>query len=575
MLPTPSDKYYASPRPHVYNRNWPTQTLTQAPRWLSTDLRDGNQALVQPMNGDDKLRYFQTLVKLGYKEIEVSYPSASQTEFNFTRDLISTPGTVPDDTWIQVMAPCREELIRRTIEAVRGAKKVILHIHLSTSDLFREVVFKMTKGDIIDLAVRCVMKIRELTKESSDAEMHKTEWTIEFTLENFQDTSVEYAIEICEAVKLAWEPTTENKIIFNLPSTVEATMPNVFADQIELFCRGISEREKVCVSVHPHNDRGCGVAAAEMAQLAGADRVEGCLFGNGERTGNVDLVTLALNLYTHGVSPRVNLSNLNEVVAMVEECTKIAVHPRAPYAGKYVFCTFTGTHQDAIRKGYNKLKESERLGATRASKWKMPYLPMDPVDLGRQHEAIVRVNSQSGKGGVAWLLKESLNIDMPRDLEIEFTQVVKAHANLSGFEVTRETICRLFRKHYMHVESERVRLLNCRSSQAKGNQDATYVQLKISVQGSDRELEATGGELLPTILDALRSVGYDYEVLDHQLQYIASQDTMTSFIRLGTAGNIASWGVGMHKNTDWAVSQAILVAGQKIMASQLNDNSSN
>ncbi|PWY68700.1 2-isopropylmalate synthase [Aspergillus eucalypticola CBS 122712] len=575
MLPTPSDKYYASPRPYVYNRNWPTQTLTQAPRWLSTDLRDGNQALVQPMNGDDKLRYFQTLVKLGYKEIEVSYPSASQTEFNFTRHLISTPGTVPDDTWIQVMAPCREELIRRTIEAVRGARKVILHIHLSTSDLFREVVFKMTKGDIIDLAVRCVMKIRELTKESSDAEMHKTKWTIEFTLENFQDTSVEYAIEICEAVKLAWEPTTENKIIFNLPSTVEVTMPNVFADQIELFCRGISEREKVCVSVHPHNDRGCGVAAAEMAQLAGADRVEGCLFGNGERTGNVDLVTLALNLYTHGVSPRVNLSNLNEVVAMVEECTKIAVHPRAPYAGKYVFCTFTGTHQDAIRKGYNKLKESERLGATRASKWKMPYLSMDPVDLGRQHEAIVRVNSQSGKGGVAWLLKESLNIDMPRDLEIEFTQVVKAHANTSGSEVTRETICRLFRKHYMHVEPERFRLLNCRASQPKGNRDATYVQLKISVQGSDRELEATGGELLPTILDALRSVGYDYEVLDNQLQYIASQDTMTSFIRLATAGNIASWGVGMHKNTNWAVSQAILVAGQKIMASQLNDNLSN
>ncbi|KAI2817240.1 hypothetical protein CBS147482_5834 [Aspergillus niger] len=572
---TPSEKYDPSPRPYVYSRKWPTQSLTQAPRWLSTDLRDGNQALVQPMNGDLKLRYFQTLIKLGYKEIEVSYPSASQTEFDFTRYLISTPGIVPDDTWIQVMAPCRDELIQRTIEAVRGARKVVLHIHLSTSDLFREIVYLMTKGEMIDLAVRCMRMICELTKDSLDAEMRKTEWTMEFTLENFQDTSVEFALEICEAVKAAWEPTTENKIILNLPSTVEISMPNVFADQIELFCRGISEREKVCVSVHPHNDRGCGVAAAEMAQLAGADRVEGCLFGNGERTGNVDLVTLALNLYTQGISPRVNLGNLNEVVAMVEDCTKIPIHPRAPYAGKYVFCTFTGTHQDAIRKGYNQLQESEKHNSTQVPKWRMPYLPMDPADLGRQHEAIVRVNSQSGKSGVTWLLKESFHIHMPRELGIEFTKIVKTYANMSGFEITQETIRRLFREHYMHADSEKARLLDCRADETKGDRVVTQVQLKVAVEGSEHDLEATGSELLPTILDALKPLGYGFEALDSQMQYTTNRDTITSFVRLGTSENFAAWGVGMHKDTAWAVSLAILAAGQKMMTEKVNSFFSN
>ncbi|GLA32135.1 hypothetical protein AnigIFM63326_011274 [Aspergillus niger] len=321
-----------------------------------------------------KFRYFRTLVDLGYKEIEV-------------------------------MTPCREELNQRTIEAVRGAKKIILHIHLSTSEVFREIVFRMTRKEMTDLAVRCVRLIRRLTKDSHDAEMRKTKWTVEFTLENFQDTSIDSALYISEAVKIAWEPTAENKIIFSLPSTVEVAMPNVFADQIELFCRGISEREKVCISVHPHNDRGRGVAAAEMAQLAGADGVEECLFGNGERTGNVDLVTLALSLYTRGISPNINLGSLKEVAAVVEELTKIPVHPRAPYAGKCVFWTFTGTHQDAIRKGYYKLAYFVKQDVTRTPKWKTSYLPIDPADLGRKHEAIIRVNSQSGKSGIAWLIK--------------------------------------------------------------------------------------------------------------------------------------------------------------------------
>ncbi|GKZ37219.1 hypothetical protein AbraIFM66950_008676 [Aspergillus brasiliensis] len=519
------------------------------------------------MDGDAKLRYFQTLIQLGYKEIEVSYPSASQTEFDFTRYLITTPGTVPDDTWIQVMAPCREDLIRRTIEAVRGANKVILHIHLSTSDIFREIVFRMTKIEMIDLAVRCARLIRELTKHSSDAEMRKTDWTLEFTLENFQDTSIEFALEICEAVKSAWESTADNKIIFNLPTTVETAMPNVFADQVELFCRGISERDKVCVSVHPHNDRGCGVAAAELAQLAGADRVEGCLFGNGERTGNVDLVTLALNLYTQGISPNVNLGSLNDVVAMVEELTKIPVHPRAPYAGKYVFCTFTGTHQDAIRKGYNKLEESRKQDAMQIVKWKMPYVPMDPADLGRKHEAIIRVNSQSGKSGIAWLLKESFHIELPRDLEIEFTKIVKAHANRSGFEVTSETISRLFREHYMQGDA---RLVDCTARMPDADRDATHVQLRVAVGKSECELEATGLEPLVTILTALKPLGYDFEIVDRDMQLISSQGMIASFVKLESTAGVASWGVGIHKDASWAMAQAILGAGRKLTTGELD-----
>ncbi|GKZ17767.1 hypothetical protein AbraCBS73388_010086 [Aspergillus brasiliensis] len=513
------------------------------------------------MDGAAKLRYFNTLIQLGYKEIEVSYPSASDTEFDFTRYLITTPGTVPDDTWIQVMAPCREDLLRRTIEAVRGANKVILHIHLSTSDIFREIVFRMTKTEIIDLAVRCARLIRELSKDSPDAEMRKTDWTLEFTLENFQDTSIDFALEICEAVKSAWESTADNKIIFNLPTTVETAMPNVFADQVELFCRGISERDKVCVSVHPHNDRGCGVAAAELAQLAGADRVEGCLFGNGERTGNVDLVTLALNLYTQGISPNVNLGSLNDVVAMVEELTKIPVHPRAPYAGKYVFCTFTGTHQDAIRKGYNKLEEVQRQNTMKAIKWKMPYLPMDPADLGRKHEAIIRVNSQSGKSGIAWLLKESFHIELPRDLEIDFTKIVKAHANTSGFEVTSETISRLFREHYMQSDA---RLVDCTARMPDAARDATNVQLRVAVGQSEREVEATGLEPLVTILTALKPLGYDFEIVDREMQLISSQGAIASFVKLSSSAGVAAWGVGIHKDATWAMAQAILGAGRKL-----------
>ncbi|KAF4629224.1 hypothetical protein G7Y89_g8927 [Cudoniella acicularis] len=452
----PAAKYDAFPKVHLPHRKWPNKSLTKPPRWLPTDLRDGNQSLVQPMDSDTKLRFFQALVKLGYKEIEVSYPSSSQTDFDFTKRLIETPNITPDDVCIQVMSPCREELIRQTVSSVLGAKKVTIHIYLATAECFRRVVFNMTEGETLDLAVRSAKLVRELTKDSQDPAAQSTEWMLELTPEVFQDTPLEFALRLCEAVKAAWEPTVDLPIIFNLPATVEMAMPNVFADQIECFCESISEREKVCVSLHSHNDRGCAVAATEMAQLAGADRVEGCLFGNGERTGNVDLITLALNLYTQGIHPGVNFSDINSIISIFEESTKIPVHVRAPYVGKYVFCTFTGAHQDAIRKGY-KHQES-----TRAQKWKMPYIPLDPQDLGREHEAIIRVNSQSGKSGSAWLVKEAFHVDLPRDLEVHFSQVVQTHADILGDEVTLQTISNLFQTHYMLKTYTDLELLDCK-----------------------------------------------------------------------------------------------------------------
>ena len=561
--------------PGTYNRNPPSLLVDDS---ILTFVN-------QPMDGDAKLRYFHALVKYGYKEIEVSYPTASQTEFDFTRHLITT-GAVPDDVWIQVMAPCREELIRTTIEAARGAKKVIVHIHLSTSSYFREVVFNMTERETINLAVRCTRLIRSLTKNNlADPELQRTEWTLEFTAENFQDTTAEFALEICEAVKAAWEPTEDNKIIFNLAATIEAAMPNAFADQVEFFCGRISEREKVCVSLHNHNDRGCAVAAAEMGQLAGADRVEGCLFSNGERTGNVDLVTLALNLYTQGVHPGVDFGDINEVVAMAEELTKIPVHMRAPYAGKYIFCTFTGVHQDAIRKGYKERARLEgKLGSSCAAvaKWQMPYLPMDPADLGRKHEAIIRLSSQSGKGGIGWLVNEVFEIDMPRDLEIAFTRVVKSYSEEKGVEVTHDIIEDLFRSHYMLANPEGVKLLDCKLAtgrrcpkrlngvnghngvheangvngvdsvnghhgvngtngahnandvngtygshktnghaqrQESSGSGSVHIQATIALEGVRKEISGSGDDMLASLASAVQGLGFCFDVLDYKTEW--------------------------------------------------------
>ncbi len=393
MLKRPQDKYRPFPAVSLPDRQWPSRTLTQAPRWCSTDLRDGNQALIEPMNAERKARFFDLLVALGFKEIEVAFPSASQTDFDFVRQLIEQR-RIPEDVCIQVITQAREDLIRRTFESLRGAPQAIVHLYNATAPLFRDVVFRQDKAATIDLAVNGTRLIRQLCDEQP-----LTRWTYEYSPETFCFTELEFALEICEAVAEAWQPDAQRPLILNLPATVEVSLPNVYADQIEWFCRRFGAREAVTISVHPHNDRGTGVACAEQAQLAGAQRVEGCLFGNGERTGNVDLVTLAMNLYTQGIDPGLDFSDMREVVRLVEACNQLPVHPRHPYAGELVFTAFSGSHQDAIKKGF--AAQAERSDGL----WCVPYLPLDPADVGCSYEAVIRVNSQSGKGGIAWLLE--------------------------------------------------------------------------------------------------------------------------------------------------------------------------
>ncbi len=394
MLKRPQDKYRPFPAVSLPDRQWPSRTLAHAPRWCSTDLRDGNQALIEPMNAERKARFFDLLVALGFKEIEVAFPSASQTDFDFVRQLIEQR-RIPEDVCIQVITQAREDLIRRTFESLRGAPQAIVHLYNATAPLFREVVFRQDKAATIDLAVNGTRLIRQLCDEQP-----LTRWTYEYSPETFCFTELEFALEICEAVAEAWQPDAQRPLILNLPATVEVSLPNVYADQIEWFCRRFGAREAVTISVHPHNDRGTGVACAEQAQLAGAQRVEGCLFGNGERTGNVDLVTLAMNLYTQGIDPGLDFSDMREVVRLVEACNQLPVHPRHPYAGELVFTAFSGSHQDAIKKGF--AAQAERSDGF----WCVPYLPLDPADVGCSYEAVIRVNSQSGKGGIAWLLEQ-------------------------------------------------------------------------------------------------------------------------------------------------------------------------
>lgn len=439
MLSNPAQKYRAFAPVDLPNRTWPNQTLTQAPIWLSTDLRDGNQALIEPMSIGQKLRMFEMLVAIGFKEIEVAFPAASAADFGFVRKLIEEE-RVPDDVEIQVLTQAREDLIRRTFESLRGAKRAIVHVYNATAPVFRRVVFNKDAQGTIDLAIRAATLIRDLA-----AEQPETQWRFQYSPEVFSQTELEFARDICNAVLEVWQPTPDRKAIINLPATVESSTPNIFADQVEWMHRHLAYREAVALSVHNHNDRGCAIAAAELAQMAGADRVEGCLFGNGERTGNVDIVTLALNLYTQGVHPGLDFSQINEVARTVEDCTHLPIHPRHPYVGDLVFTAFSGSHQDAIRKGFAARNPDEI--------WDMPYLPVDPADLGRSYESVVRVNSQSGKGGIAFLLERDYNLHLPRRLQIEFSRVVQQALDASGREMTAPMLWELFEREYLQAAS--------------------------------------------------------------------------------------------------------------------------
>ncbi|CAB3753352.1 2-isopropylmalate synthase [Paraburkholderia solisilvae] len=437
MLSNPTEKYRPFPAVRLTGRKWPNRTIDRAPVWMSTDLRDGNQSLIEPMSIAQKLEFFDMLVAIGFKEIEVGFPSGSQTDFDFVRKLIDDK-RIPDDVTIEVLVQSREDLIARTFDALEGAPRAIVHLYNAICPSFRKIVFNQTKDHVKALAVDGTRLIRE----HADARPH-THWTYQYSPETFSMTELAFAREVCDAVAQTWRPTPEHKMIVNLPATVEAATPNVYADQIEWMDRNLSYRDSIVLSVHPHNDRGTAVAAAELALMAGADRIEGCLFGNGERTGNVDLVTLALNLYTQGIDPGLDLSDIDAVRRVVERCNQIPVHPRHPYAGDLVYTAFSGSHQDAIRKGFAQQAPD--------AVWEVPYLPIDPADVGRSYDAVIRVNSQSGKGGATYLLERGMGFAPPRRVQIEFSHAVQAIADQSGAEVSADTICTLFAREYFDV----------------------------------------------------------------------------------------------------------------------------
>lgn len=523
------------------------------------------------------------LVELGYKEIEISFPSASQTDFDFTRRVVETPGTCPDDVYLQVLSPCREDLIRRTVDSLKGAKKAILHLYLATSECFQKIVFGFTQEQSLELAVKCTKYARSITKD--DPSQKGTHWVYEFSPETFSDSDPEFVIRICEAVKAAWEPTVENPLIFNLPATVEVSTPNVYADQIEYFCRNMTEREKICVSLHPHNDRGCAVAAAELAQMAGADRVEGTLFGNGERTGNVDLVTLALNLYTQGIHPKIDFSNINPVIDIVEKSNKIPVHPRAPYGGQLVVCAFSGSHQDAIKKGFQKRRETN---ANAEDPWEMPYLPLDPRDIGRTYEAIIRVNSQSGKGGVAWVIQRSLELDLPRGLQVAFSKIVQKEADDLGRELLPREIQVLFENAYHLKTNPRFTLVDYNITadrpmsppgpREKGKNQNTQ-NLKrifsgvIAIDGMEHAINGVGSGVISALANALHTLGIDLDVADYKEHAIGEGRDVkaATYIECTAAGSQDRvWGVGIHQDVVQASLIALLSAASSVRLPKLH-----
>ena len=438
MLRNPAEKYRPFPAVRLTGRKWPGRTIQQAPIWMATDLRDGNQSLIEPMSIAQKLEFFEMLVRIGFKEIEVGFPSASQTDFDFVRKLIDEK-RIPDDVTIQVLVQSREELIARTFEALDGVPRAIVHLYNAIAPAFRKIVFNQSKDEVKALAVEGTRLIKQYAQARP-----QTQWTYQYSPETFSMTELPFAREVCDAVAQTWRPTRDHKMIVNLPATVEAAMPNVYADQIEWMDRNLGYRDSIVLSVHPHNDRGTAVAAAELAVLAGADRIEGCLFGNGERTGNVDLVTLAMNLYTQGIDPGLDFSDIDAVRRLVERCNQLPVHPRHPYAGDLVYTAFSGSHQDAIRKGFAQ--------QTPDAVWEVPYLPVDPADVGRNYDAVIRVNSQSGKGGSTYLLERGMGFTPPRRVQIEFSHTVQATADSSGAEMSGDAICALFAREYFETD---------------------------------------------------------------------------------------------------------------------------
>ena len=485
-------KYSAYPPVNLADRSWPNKLITTAPIWCSVDLRDGNQALIEPMDSLRKMRMFKTLVGMGFKEIEVGFPSASETDFNFLRELIDG-GHVPDDVTIQVLTQAREHLIDRTIESLQGAPSAILHLYNSTSTLQRRVVFKSDRDGVKEIATDGAKMVADRTSKLGS----ETELRLQYSPESFTGTELDYALDVCEAVMDIWQPTPENKTIINLPATVEMSTPNIYADQIEWMHRNFSRRDSMILSLHPHNDRGCGVAATELGLMAGAERVEGTLFGNGERTGNVDIITLGLNLFTQGVDPMLDLSNITSLVETAEFCNQLPVHQRHPYAGQLVHTAFSGSHQDAIRKGMDAIQNAND------DKWEVPYLPIDPADIGCTYEAIIRVNSQSGKAGSAWLLETEHHVRLPRGMEIEFSQTVQKQADASGREITADMIWDIYTSEYLNVH-EPFCLVSVETQPASLASDKERITAVLRYKGEEKTISATGNGPISAMVNALR-----------------------------------------------------------------------
>jgi 2-isopropylmalate synthase len=541
------------------DRTWPDKVITKAPRWCAVDLRDGNQALIDPMSPARKKRMFDLLVRMGYKEIEVGFPAASQTDYDFVRQLIETD-SIPDDVTIQVLTQSREELITRTFESIKGSKQAVVHLYNSTSTLQRRVVFGLDRDGIKDIAVQGARICQKLTETVPGTDVY-----FEYSPESYTGTELDFAVEVCNAVNDVWQPSVDHKVVVNLPATVEMATPNIYADSIEWMHRNLAYRDAVVLSLHPHNDRGTAVAAAELGYMAGADRIEGCLFGNGERTGNVCLVTLGMNLFSQGIDPEINFSDIDEIRRTVEYCNQLPVPERHPYGGDLVYTAFSGSHQDAINKGFDWMKrDAEEAGVpVDEFRWAVPYLPIDPKDVGRTYEAVIRVNSQSGKGGVAYIMKTEYQLELPRRLQIEFSQVIQRHTDDEGGEVLPQDMWTMFEQEYL-IPKGRIRLNSHHTSSAAGEQDTLSVN--VMVDGELKILEGKGNGPIAAFTDALSTIGVDVRVLDyHEHAMSAGGDARAAaFLECAVVQpdgeSTVRWGVGIDANIVTASLKAVMSA---------------
>ena len=557
MIQSPAGKYQPFAPVPLTDRQWPGRVLSQPPVWMSTDLRDGNQALFEPMNVEKKLRLFDMLCRIGFKEIEIAFPSASQTDFNFVRTLIEER-RIPDDVTIEVLTQAREHLIRRTMESIRGARRAIVHIYNATSAPFRDIVFGMSQAEVVAMAVDAVHLVRTLA-----ANMPDTEVVLQYSPETFTATELDFSLEVCNAVVAAWDATPQRPVILNLPATVEVATPNVYADQIEWMHRHLDRRDSIILSLHPHNDRGTAVAAAELGLMAGADRLEGCLFGNGERTGNVDLVTVALNLYTQGVDPGLDFSDINAIARTVEDCSQLPIHPRHPYVGDLVFTAFSGSHQDAIKKGF----AAHKAGAP----WRIPYLPIDPTDMGRSYDSVIRVNSQSGKGGIAYLLETEYGVVMPRRLQVEFSAVVQALADRHGGEISAAELWQLFSTTYLDA----VQPVRYREHHLYEKGRSQGIRLVVDVAGTPHVLTGEGNGPIDAAVHALRGAGMDIQVRSYEERAMTASATggearACAFVEIAHLGH-ERYGVGIDDNIVTASLMALVGALNRCQRRQADE----